>query len=636
MIAVDVAYLLGDLDEPQRTAVTTESTLVAVIAAAGSGKTRVLSRRIAFRVATDTADAGHTLALTFTREAAGELRRRLRALGLREFVDAGTFHSVALGLLRQRWTDAGRPAPTVISDRERLLADVADGCPVDVLATERTWSAARGVKPADYMAAARTANRRCGVPADRIGQALEAYDVLKRRRGVIDLDDLLLVLSHHLATDGAFAEAIRWRFRHVLVDEAQDLNPVQHQLLRQLTSTRRDLFLVGDPAQAIYAFNGSDPTLLTDVDRHLPGIEVIRLSTNRRCSPQIVEAGRHVLAAAGQASDAVSARGDGVPVEVVVGADEEDEAARVAAIVRALPHERVHRGAVAVLARTHEQLKGLRAAFTHARVPIRRVALAPGSTLAATVRTATMLTSAAQLRAWAHDVLDVPPDASGSPAGDREQAERRVAAVVLDFLREQPLGDGFGLRGWVAATNPFRDPADGEGVELLTFHAAKGREWHTVVVTGVETGLVPHRSAGTVDAKAEEARLLHVAFTRAIDQLVITWAERRRGYGRQASPFLAGFVSTPVVLVAAPEEIHRAPDPVRLRTATLVAWRSSTARATSMLAEQICSDDDLAAIASTPPSSPEELASLTGFGPIAAAKLFHPIKAALDAALTEP
>ena len=632
MIAVDLAYLLGDLDEPQRAAVTTPSTLVAVIAAAGSGKTRVLARRIAYRVATDTADARHTLVLTFTREAAGELRRRLRTLGLRDFVDAGTFHSIALGLLRQRWADAGRPPRTVISDRERLIADIADGCPVELLATERTWSAARGVNTADYVAAARSANRRCGVPAERIGNALEAYEVLKRRRGVIDLDDLLLVLSHDLATDGAFAEATQWRFRHVLVDEAQDLNPVQHRLLRQLTSTRNDLFLVGDPAQAIYAFNGSDPTLLTEVDRHLPGIELVRLSTNRRCSPQIVDAGRHVLATSGQTSDAVSARADGAPVTIVVAADEDDEAARVAGIVSALPYGLVQNSGVAVLARTHEQLKRIRTAFARARVPIKRVALAPGSTLAAIVRTATMLTSASLLRAYAHDVLDTPPNATGQPAPDREQAERRVAAVVLDFLREQPLGDGFALRGWIAATNPFSDPADGEGVELLTFHAAKGREWHTVVVTGVETGLVPHRSASSVDGKAEEARLLHVAITRASDQVVITRAERRRGYARQASPFILGLSSEPVALIAAPDEIHRPPDPTRLRTASLIAWRSTTARATAMLPAQICSDDDLTAIATTPPSSPEELAALTGFGPITAAKLFQPIKAALDAA----
>lgn len=633
---MDAADLLGDLDERQHAAVTTASTLVAVIAAAGSGKTRVLARRIAYRVATETADARHTLALTFTRGAAGELRRRLRTLGMRDIVEAGTFHSVALGLLRQRWADAGRPAPNLVSDRERLLAEVAGGVAVGVLATERTWTAARGINAGDYTAAVKQVNRRCGVPANQIGGALEAYDALKRRRGVLDLDDLLAVLSHDLANDAAFADATRWRFRHVLVDEAQDLNPVQYRLLQQLTSTRRDLFLVGDPAQAIYAFNGSDPTLLTDVDRHLPGIEVVRLLTNRRCSPQIVAAARHVLAASGQVADSVSARADGEPVSIVVGADESDEAARIADLIGKLPHGLVHGGEVAVLARTHEQLTGLRSALTKARLPMRRVALAPGSPLADAVRLATLMRSASQLRAWSHDVLDTQPEAVNAEAGERAQADRRVAAAVLDFLREQPLGDGFALRTWIAAGKPFGGANDGDGVELLTFHAAKGREWHTVVVSGVETGLVPHRSATTVDSKAEEARLLHVAMTRASDKLVIARAERRRGYARQVSPLTAALTIEPVVAIAPPDEFHRPADPVKLRTDSLIAWRTSAARATSMLAEQVCSNDDLAAIASAPPSTPDELSAITGFGPIAAARLFRPIKAALDAAAFTP
>lgn len=627
-----MGHLLDDLDEQQKAAVVTPSTLVAVIASAGSGKTRVLARRIAYRVATETADARHTLALTFTREAAGELRRRLRTLGMRDVVEAGTFHSVALGVLRQRWADASRMAPNVIADRERLLAEVAEGVPLELLATERSWIAARGIRPADYATAAKQVNRRCGAPVHRIGGALEAYDVLKRRRGVIDLDDLLLILSNDLATDAAFADATRWRFRHVLVDEAQDVNPVQHRLLRQLTSDRRDLFLVGDPAQAIYAFNGSDPTLLTDVDRHIPGIEVVRLTTNRRCTPQIVAAAEEVLRASGQSSDAVSARGDGAPLTTVVGADETDEAAKVAALVHRLSHGRAHGGSVAVLARTNEQLVGLRAAMTRIGVAMRRVALAPGSALAASVRAATMMTSASELRAWAHDVLETPPERIPGPSDERPQADRRVAAAILDFLREQPVGDGFALRSWIAANNPFSTPADADGVELLTFHAAKGREWHTVVVSGVETGLVPHRSAMTVDAKAEEARLLHVAITRASDELVIARAERRRGYARQASPLVVGLTTGPVISVAPPADIKAQPDPVRLRTDTLVAWRTSTARASAMLAEQICSDDDLSAIAATPPSTPDELSAITGFGPIAATRLFPPIKAALDAA----
>ena len=163
-----------ELDPAQAAAVTTPSTLVAVIAGAGSGKTRVLTSRITHRIAVGTADPQHTLALTFTREAAGELRRRLRRSGVRDHVEAGTFHGVALGLLRQRWADSNRPAPTVVADRDRLLAEVAGGVPLATLATECEWAAARGVRPDRYVDAARAAGRRSG-SADRIAAALAAY-----------------------------------------------------------------------------------------------------------------------------------------------------------------------------------------------------------------------------------------------------------------------------------------------------------------------------------------------------------------------------------------------------------------------------------------------------------------------------
>jgi DNA helicase II / ATP-dependent DNA helicase PcrA len=639
---VDETALLGDLDAEQRMAVTTPSTLVAVIAAAGSGKTRVLARRIAYRVAAGSAEARHTLALTFTRQAAGELRRRLRASGLREWIEAGTFHSVALGVMRQRWADRMRPAPNILNDRHRLIAGVAGRCPVETVAAERTWCTARGIEPDGYVAAARASNRRCGVPAATVAEVLADYELVKRRRGVIDLDDLLLILARELDQDREFADVVRWRFRHVLVDEAQDLNPVQYHLLNALVAGRHDLFMVGDPAQAIYGFNGADPSLLLDVERDLPGVEVVRLTTNRRCTPQIVDAGRHVLTASNQPGDAVSARADGPAVEVRRAGDEHAEAELVAGFVAARPPELLASGQVAVLARTHEQLALLRPALARAGVAVQHQALAPGSALAAAVNAATALRSATQLRTWSHDVLDTVPPAIGASMSAQQQAERRVAAAALEFLREQPYGDGSGFRSWIATTGAFAEDGNGGSVELLTFHAAKGREWHTVVVTGVETGLVPHRSATTIEAKAEEARLLHVAMTRAGERLLVTHAERRRGYARKPSPFIVGMPTGEVSVVAPPPHLGRAPDHVdvadvvALRTDSLRSWRLGAARAAALLPAQICSDADLSAIAAAPPSSPAELSALASFGPVTAAKVFAPIRAALDAADREP
>jgi DNA helicase II / ATP-dependent DNA helicase PcrA len=204
---------------------------------------------------------------------------------------------------------------------------------------------------------------------------------------------------------------------------------------------------------------------------------------------------------------------------------------------------------------------------------------------------------------------------------------------VLEFLRDQPLGDGAALRTWIAATEPFSTPGETVGTELLTFHGAKGREWHTVVVTGVESGLVPHRSASTVAARAEEARLLHVALTRAIDRLIVMWAARRGGYGRKPSPLLAGLdieaqVEVPEPWRPRPESRPDRHDDAPLKR--LIAWRHEAARAAAMLPDELCSDRDLATIVGASPRSPEELAAVTGFGPLTAARLFAPIRSALD------
>lgn len=624
------APLLAALDEAQLAAVTTPSTLVAVIAAAGAGKTRVLTRRIAHRVDVGTADARHTLALTFTREAAGELRRRLRRLGLREPVEAGTFHAIALGILRQRWQDLGRPIPEILDDRQRFLREVAGGDAVAVLGTEIDWAAARGVPAGRYVTAARDAHRTTAVPADRVAAAIGAYQQLKRRRGVIDLDDLLGLTVAELAGDVAWADGVRWRFRHLLVDEAQDLNPVQHRLLQLLRGSGDDLYLVGDPAQAIYGFNGADPTLLLDVTDRLPGIEIIRLPTNHRCAAPIVAAGRHVLAGGDQPIDARSARSGGAPVTIRRAADADDEVRVVADLISTCDPALVRTGGVAVLARTHTQLAVLDAGLRSHGVAVRRRVGTRGTVLDAVITEAGRLPSALRLRTWAHDLIDEPPDPSPD---ERQTAERRVAAAVLDFLRDHPAGDGAALRTWLVTADPFHDHAGMSGPELLTFHAAKGREWHTVVVTGVETGSVPHRTARTVAARAEEARLLYVAMTRASDRLVVTSAGRRGGYARRPSPLIEDMPLGEAVFVPPPPGLpHHEDTPTDVAMAALQRWRSDTARAVGALPEEVCSDHALAAIAASRPATVDDLAAAAGFGRLTAAKLFAPIQAALASA----
>jgi DNA helicase-2/ATP-dependent DNA helicase PcrA len=644
---VDADALIADLDADQRAAVTAESHLVAVIAGAGSGKTRVLTRRIAWRVATEKADARHTLALTFTREAAGELRRRLSRLGMRDRVEAGTFHSVMLAVLRQRWDDTNRQPRTVVPDRRRLVGDVLDGSQrrgIDGLLSEIDWATARGIRASDYASRARRAQRSPSAGVERAAAVFNDFEQLKRKRGIIDFDDVLSLVVTEMEFDTGFADGLRWRFRHLLVDEAQDLNPLQHRLVDLLRAGRDDLFIVGDPAQAIYGFNGADPTLLVDVERRFPGVEVVRLPVNHRCTPQIVRTGVQVLTAAEQPTQLVSNRGDGPGVERLAGEDEDAEARLVAGSIVRLDPNLIRSGAVAVLARTNAQLSTFGTALGSLGIPVRRSATASGTPLQVAVRQASMLGSASQLRAWAHDMLDAHDalltvqaeqviahegvdrraKAQADRAVDELEAERRVATALLDYLRDQQLGDGAGFRSWVAMTNPFDDRST-DGVDLLTFHASKGREWHAVYVTGVETSLVPHKSATTAATRAEEGRLLYVAATRASDRLTLSWAERRGGYARKPSPFISDLDLSEPEAMPPPSALRRRRAKIDPLLAALQEWRDIAARQADVLPIQLCSDRDLKAIARTKPTTVAELATATSFGAIMAERLSEQI-----------
>ncbi|MEO1059149.1 MAG: UvrD-helicase domain-containing protein, partial [Actinomycetota bacterium] len=602
---------------------------------AGSGKTRELPRRIADRIATETADGRHTLALTFTREAAGELRRRLRSLGLREPVEAGTFHSTMLRVLEERYASTDRRKPTVSADRRRLIRDAVDAGDrraVPSYLAEIDWASARGIPASGYAAAARRAGRRPSTGVERAAAVFTDVEQLKRRRGIIDFDDVLALTVREMRRHYEFADALRWRFRHLLVDESQDLNPLQQALIDELRAGRDDLYLVGDPAQSIYGFNGADPALLVDVEDRFSGVEVIRLPVNHRCTPQVVRAGVHALDRAGQSFDLRSARPDGPGVQVITADDEHGEVATVVATLDRLARDQLRRGDVAVVARTHAQLEPLRSAITAAGLPVRQrpEEVGPG----ALVRQVAALGGADRLRAFAHDTLDT-VDATvggGTPVsrGGAESGadERAVASAVLTYLREQPGGDGRGFRAWVGTNDPFGD-GPSAGVELLTFHAAKGREWRTVVVTGVESGLVPHKSATTQAAKAEEARLLYVALTRATDELVVTGAARRGGYARRPSTLLEGLdTADPAPAPPPRRRAHQrvAPDPVMVALRT---WRDDAARRARVLPSAWLSDRDLAAIVAERPRTAEELAAVTSLGPITARRLAPQIDALL-------
>ena len=661
--------LLCDLTPAQRRAVETEAAPLCILAGAGSGKTRVLTRRIAYRIATGRAEAGHVLALTFTRRAAGELGDRLRGLGVRGRVTAGTFHAVAYAQLRQYWADRGEPAPQLLDHKARLLARLVAGrpdvalAPLRDLAAEIEWATARLIAPHEYPAAAAAGRRQPPAEAEAVASLFARYQTEKQRLRLADFDDLLDRCARTLEHDPSFAAAQRWRWRHVFVDEFQDLNPLQYRLLSAWLGDHTDICVVGDPNQAVYGWNGADPSLLARVPTRWPGTEVICLDDNHRCTPQVVAAAARVLGP--WSRDAQSSRPDGRPAEVRAYPSETAEAHGVVAELRRVRASGRPWSELAILVRTNAQISAFEAACHAAQVPYRLAGARPLvddpfiQTLVTEVRdrrTATFAAVAADLA----EIGAGPSTAEGS-AGDRAAAAHLLAGLAADYQRMEIRPTVEGFVSWLGpATCRDRVDQGATGVTISTFHRAKGLEWSAVWLAGLEEGLVPISHARSGDAEAEERRLLYVALTRARDELHCSWAEERT-FGSHAmprcpSPWLAAIAGpdpaldgasvTPVDqardrLVGPRDQLaqcHRpgstqpgrpgrpghlggdepVADPAVITA--LRAWRAAAARSAGVPAHVLLHDATIAAIATRRPASEEELLGVPGLGPVKVAR----------------
>jgi DNA helicase-2/ATP-dependent DNA helicase PcrA len=522
--------------------------LVVIEAGAGSGKTRVLTSRIAYRVATGTADAEHTAVFTFTRKAAAELGHRLAALGV-QGAWCGTVHGAARQLLDRYWSDLGRRPLVIRTDTERLVAEALgpdDGALAGVVHRELAWAGPRAIAAADYPAAARAAGRGRGLAVEDVAQAMARYETYKRRRGVMDLDDLLRLAASAME-DRRFRDAVHWRFRHLAIDEAQDLNRAQWQFLRQLLGDPADCCLVGDADQTVYEWNGADARFLTGFHRLFPGASRHQLATNFRSAPPIVALGDRILGRT-DATPAASERAG--TITVLAAADEEDEAAQVAWRVRQLRGSGAGWSQIAVLARTRALLEPTERRLRAAGIPVRTGrGLLEEPVVAAVLAELARLPADRPARTVAVDVAEVADDVverrRSQGAGDeREQARcAQLVELVQEWASNDPMATAGQLGNWLASVvRPVGgEPGDPAiGVELATFHRAKGLQFPHVLLVGLEDGVVPLAHSAQ---PAEERRLLYVAVTRAEQSLTCSWAARRRVGGierdRAPSPWLA-------------------------------------------------------------------------------------------------
>lgn len=640
--------LLADLDASQRAAVTEPVVPLAILAPAGSGKTRALTRRIAWQAVTGSVDPNHVLAVTFTRKAAGELRTRLARLGVRGSVTAGTFHAVALAQLRRRHADEGTTMPAILDRKGRLLGPLLGGgrgsalaVAINEVAAEIEWAKARRIVPDAYAAQVQRAMREPPRPTDEIARIYAGYEREKKRRGLVDFDDLIAECTRALTSDPHFAATQRWRFRHLFVDEFQDVTLAQLALLRAWLGDGTDLCVVGDPDQAIYAFAGADAELLGRFHERFEGAAVVRLAVNYRSTPEIVRAARVVLPDADRA-DVRAVGPEGPEPTVTAYASDTAEAHGVANLLLSA-HSRRPWSQMAVLYRVNAQSAGFEEALGKAGIPYR---IRGAGAFLNRPEVKTVLddlrasAKAAPGRAFAEHLTDLVSGARDLSEDRREHLDA-VAALGREYLAAE--GSTGSVTGFLEyLTTSLRGGDDGglqdDAVDLLTFHRAKGLEWDTVFVTGLERGLVPiSHATGRLDALDEERRLLYVALSRAERELHISWAkERARGTRpapRTKSPFL-GPVERVIGTAARPDSGSAERGAAGARRVLsdlangelavedrplyddLVTWRRDLARAAAVPAYVILDNQALRSVASTRPRSSDALLELPGIGPV--------------------
>ncbi len=660
--------LLAALDPEQREVAATLRGPLCVLAGAGTGKTRAITHRIAHGVAAGVYVPQRVLAVTFTARAAGEMRTRLRDLGATG-VQARTFHAAALRQLRYFWPrHVGGELPELISYKAGLVAEAAgrlrlptDRPTVRDLSAEVEWVKVTMTDRDDYPAAASKTGRTApaGLDPATVVRLLSTYEQVKRERHVIDFEDVLLYTVALVAEHRQVADAVRAQYQHLVVDEYQDVSPLQQALLDQWLGDRDDVCVVGDPNQTIYTFAGASPEFLLGFRRRHPDAREVRLVRDYRSTPQVVALANRIVTGspAGRrtALELVAQRPAGPEPDLRELPDEPAEARHVATRIGDLLAAGTPAGEVAVLFRTNGQSETYEQALADAGVPY---VLRGGERFfdRPEVREARLLLrgaarsdDAGELAATVRGVLSGGGWSATAPEGGGAVRERweslaALARLADDLAAARPeatLGD---LVAELDERAEAQHAPTVDGVTLASLHAAKGLEWDAVFVVGVNEGMLPISYAETPEQVEEERRLLYVAVTRARRDLSVTWALSRSPggrAGRRPSRFLDGLVRGSAQPPAArgsrgrkgpascrvcgqaltdalARKLGRCVDCPssydedlfeRLRT-----WRGEQAREASVPAYVVFTDATLTALAEVRPSSQRELLAVSGIG----------------------
>ncbi|WP_411101996.1 ATP-dependent DNA helicase UvrD2 [Streptomyces sp. cmx-4-9] len=673
------AVLLG-LDPEQREVATTLRGPVCVLAGAGTGKTRAITHRIAYGVRSGQLMPASVLAVTFTNRAAGEMRGRLRTLGAGG-VQARTFHSAALRQLQYFWPKAvGGEVPRLLERKIQFVAEAGARCRIRLdrgelrdVTGEIEWAKVTQTVPADYPAAALKAGREAPRDMAEIAQIYGTYEQLKRDRGMIDFEDVLLLTVGILQDRHDIAEQIRTQYQHFVVDEYQDVSPLQQRLLDLWLGERDSLCVVGDASQTIYSFTGATPDHLLNFRNRHPQATVVKLVRDYRSTPQVVHLANGLLnQARGRAAEhrleLVSQRETGPDPVYAEYPDEPAEAEGVAGRIRDLIAAGVPAGEIAVLYRINAQSEVYEQALADAGVPYQlrgaerfferpevQKALLALRGAARSGGNDPLLEDLVDLGSQVRAVLSSTGWPGEAPAGSgavRDQWESLAALVRLaeDFARSRPGATLADLTVELEERKAAQHAPTVQGVTLASLHAAKGLEWDAVFLAGLTDGMLPITYAKTDEQVEEERRLLYVGVTRARLHLTLSWALSRAPGGRASrrpSRFLNGLrpgSAAPGSGPAAPpgprKRGRRGPALCRVCGKTLTEagemkllrcedcpsdmdeglyerlrdWRAVQSKELGLPAYCVFTDKTLMAIAEASPTEPGELSMISGVG----------------------
>ena len=546
----------------------------------GAGKTRAITHRIAYAAAIGVVNPAHVLALTFTVRAAGEMRGRLRQLGAAQ-VRSSTFHAAALRQLNFFWPRVvgGRP-PRLIDSKASIVRDAArqerirlDAPGLADAASEIEWAKTIQVRPDGYAAAAAAAGRSPAAGTQAMAAVYDGYERLRRERHVIDFESVLELTAAIVLEHRAAADQVRDTFRYFVVDEYQDVNPLQKLLLDAWLGDRDDLCVVGDPRQVIYSFAGATPAYLTGFTAEHPGATVVRLARDYRSTPQVVAVANQLMRTAGPAL--VAQRPAGPPPVLTRYADDSAEAAGLAVQIRALMAAGVPAQQIAVLVRINAETERFERAFTEQGVPY-VLRGAERFYERAVVRQALVLFRGAargdrgqdSLPAAVRDVLTgigftAAPPAGGSAARERWESLAALAQLADEMYAARPQAGLADFSAELTQRAELGHAPEARGVTLASMHAAKGLEWDAVLLPGLVEGLMPIVHARTPGTVEEERRLLYVAVTRAREHLYLSWAparaRRNARPGAAAVPFSRRPPAEPRSLKAARRKLKTVP-----------------------------------------------------------------------------